>query len=88
MDGQPYYMRPWDEVLGTVHSIEEAEGCCLALISKIPVLLPQELAVRLREFQNQRIGILRTDTDYRLRVITPPKPAIEAESISLGIGAL
>lgn len=69
MDNRPYYMQPWDEVLGPAISIEEFEGHCLALIGKIPVLLPQEMSGRLSEVKGQRIGILRTDNDYRLRVI-------------------
>ena len=69
MDNRPYYMQPWDEVLGPAISIEEFEGHCLALIGKIPVLLPQEMSGRLSEVIGQRIGILRTDNDYRLRVI-------------------
>ncbi len=69
MDSRPYYMQPWDEVLGPAISIEEFEGHCLALIGKIPVLLPQEMSGRLSEVKGQRIGILRTDNDYRLRVI-------------------
>jgi hypothetical protein len=69
MDGQPYHMRPWDEVLGPVHKVEEEDGYCLALIGKIPVLLPPELALRLRGAQGQRIGVLRTERDYRMRII-------------------
>jgi len=69
MDNKPYYLQPWDEVLGPAISIEECEGHCLALIGKIPVLLPQEMSARLSEVKGQRIGILRTDNDYRLRVI-------------------
>jgi hypothetical protein len=68
MDGQPYHMRPWDEVLGPVHEVEEEGGHCLALIGKIPVLLPLELAARIQALTGQKIGILRTEQDYRLRV--------------------
>lgn len=87
MDGQPYHMRPWDEVLGPVYKVEEENGHCLALIGKIPVLLPQELAARLTEAKGQRVGILRTDSDYRFRVITA-KPDRAACSNSIAQGAL
>lgn len=69
MDGAPYHMRPWDEVLGQVNEVEEVEGYCLALIGKIPVSLPLELTPKLKELQSQKIGILRTEQDFRLRVI-------------------
>lgn len=69
MEGHPYYMRPWDEVLGPALEVAEHDDHCLALIGKIPVILPQELAARLTEAKGQRVGILRTDNDYRLRLI-------------------
>lgn len=68
MDGQPHHMRPWDEVLGPVNSVEEEDGHCLALIGKIPVILPQDMATKLAEAKGQRVGVLRTDCDYRFRV--------------------
>jgi hypothetical protein len=67
--GQPYHIRPWDEVLGPALEVEELEGHCLALIGKISILLPLEMSTRLAEAKGQRVGILRTDNDYRFRVI-------------------
>ena len=69
MEGQPYHMRPWDEVLGLALGVEEKDGHCLALVGKIPVILPKDMAARLTEAKGQRIGILRTDCDYRFRLI-------------------
>jgi hypothetical protein len=68
MDGLPSHMRPWDEVQGPVHEVEEQDGHCLALIGKIPVILPHEMAARIRAVTGQKIGLLRTEQDYRLRV--------------------
>ena len=68
MDARPYFMRPWDEVLGPALSVEEIEGNCLALIGKILVYLPIEMAPKIRASKGQRIGILRTDRDYRFRI--------------------
>jgi hypothetical protein len=70
MESQPYHMRPWDEVLGQALEVKEHESYCLALIGKISVLLPLEMLKRLSEAKGQRVGILRTDNDYRLRVIS------------------
>jgi hypothetical protein len=69
MDNRPYYMQPWDEVLGPALEVEEHDGHCLALIGKISVLLPMEMSTRLEDAKGQRVGILRTDNDYRFRVI-------------------
>ena len=63
-----YHMRELDEVLGPLNSLEEANGWLLALIGKIPVLLPMELQDRLQSLLGKRIGILRLD-GYRVRCI-------------------
>lgn len=82
MDGQPYHMQPWDEVLGPDLEVEEHYGYCLALIGKILVCLPQEMATRLKEARGQRVGILRTDKDYRLRLIAAAMPDVSSKSIA------
>ncbi len=88
MDGQPYHMRPWDEVLGPDLEVEEHDGDCLALIGKILVCLPLEMAARLRAAKGQRVGILRTDNDYRFRVIAATKSVAGLNSQSIAQEAL
>jgi hypothetical protein len=61
-------MRELDEVLGLLNSLEEANGWLLALIGKVPVLLPMELQDRLQSLLGKRIGVLRLD-GYRVRCI-------------------
>jgi hypothetical protein len=64
-----YRMNELDEVVGELHSIEEMEDrCLLVLIGQISVLLPLELASRLKEFQGKRIGILKLN-GYHVRVL-------------------
>ena len=63
-----YRMRELDEILGPLKSLEEANGWLLALIGKIPVLLPMELQDRLQSLLGKRIGVLRLD-GYRVRCI-------------------
>lgn len=65
---EPYRMREYDEVLGPLHAVDKFEGSCLALIGKIPVLLPSELADKLQSLIGQHIAVLRLD-GYRLRVL-------------------
>lgn len=67
---EAYRMRELDEVRGDLQHIEEAEGGCLALIGKIPVILPPELAGRLQGLVGRKIGILRLD-GYHVREVTP-----------------
>ncbi|MGD0955071.1 MAG: hypothetical protein ABR985_22245 [Methanotrichaceae archaeon] len=72
------WLRPWGEVIGPLHSLQEYEGSLLARIGQIDVLLPKELEARLRELQGQTIGILRTDQDFRISVIAESVPETNA----------
>lgn len=67
MTVHPYVMKDLEEVLGDLHHIEEAEGGIIALIGKIPALLPSELAGKLQGLIGRRIGIIRLDGQYRAR---------------------
>ena len=69
MNGRPYHMKYLDEVRGPLNHIEETDAGLLALIGKIPVLLPPELIDRLQGCMGRKIGILRTDCDYRLKFL-------------------
>lgn len=75
MVGLPYHMRPWDEIIGIVHKVEERDDHCLAQIGEFVVSLPNELAPRLKELRNQRVGILRSDKDFLLRVLNHRREA-------------
>jgi hypothetical protein len=68
-DCEFYRPRPWDEIYGKLHHLEESKDCTLALIGKTPVIFPQEMFARLEDLQGQEIGVLRTDSDYRVRPI-------------------
>lgn len=65
---EAYRMSELDEVLGDLHAVEEADGGCQALIGKIPVVLPSELAGKLEGLVGKRIGILRLD-GYHVRCL-------------------
>jgi hypothetical protein len=68
IDPSPRHLLELEEVLGELHSIKEMDIGLVALIGKIPVLLPPELGTRLAGLIGKRIGILRCD-GYRLRVL-------------------
>ena len=58
---EAYRLSELEEVLGDLHHIEETEDGCLALIGKISVLLPPELAGKLHGLVGCRVGVLRLD---------------------------
>ena len=64
----PYHMSELDEVLGSLNSVEKTEIGLVAQISKISVLLPEELAGKLQGLVGRRIGILRLD-GYHVRCL-------------------
>lgn len=55
-----------DEVRGPLLHLEEVDSGCLALIGKIRVLLPPEVAGELQSLVGRRVGVLRLE-GYRVR---------------------
>jgi hypothetical protein len=62
-------MEVWMESLGTLHGVTRTEDdLCVAAIGPVKVFVPDELARKLEPHVGEKIGILRTDHDYRLRI--------------------
>jgi hypothetical protein len=64
------HLRVWEEAIGILKNITLAEGHILASIGLTTVILPREMAPRLSELMNSRIGIIRCDDGYRVRSIS------------------
>jgi len=57
------------ESLGTLHGVTKTDdGLYVAAIGPVTVFVPDELARKLEPHVGEKIGILRTDHDYRLRI--------------------
>jgi len=65
---EPHRLSELEEVLGDLHSLENTEIGLVAQISKISVLLPEELAGKLQGLIGRRVGILRLD-GYHVRCL-------------------
>jgi hypothetical protein len=65
---EAYRLSELEEVLGELHSVENTEIGMIAIIGKISVLLPEDLAEDLMGLIGKRIGILRLD-GYRVRCV-------------------
>jgi len=65
----PVRLALWMEVIGQLLELIDQDGCLVARIGSVEVLLPSELKEKLASFVGQKIGILRTDIDYRMRII-------------------
>lgn len=65
----PYVLKDLEEILGDLHHIEEAEGGIIALIGRIRVLLPSELAGKLQGLIGRRVGVIKLDGEYRAKAL-------------------
>jgi hypothetical protein len=64
-----YRLKAYEEALGTLQELQEEEGYIRAKIGPVIIALPPEMGERLKPLVGQRIGVLRTEQDYRLRII-------------------
>jgi hypothetical protein len=65
---EPRLLAEFEEVLGTLQSIEMTEIGIIAHIGKVSVLLPKEMASDLDGLVNTRMGLLRLD-GYHVRCL-------------------
>ena len=63
-----YRISELEEVLGDLHSIDITEAGLVAVIGKVEVLLPEELAGQLEGLIGVRVGVLRLD-GYHIRCL-------------------
>jgi hypothetical protein len=85
MIAEGYRLQPFEEALGIVGEIQQYEGYAIAKIGPVSVVLPEEMVERLKGFIGQKVGVLRTDRDYRFRVISAPKADSAAQDAIKGI---
>jgi hypothetical protein len=64
------HLQPWEEACGPLHELQERDGCIVATIGPVVVALPTEIGEKLSSFMGKRIGVLRTEGDYRFKVLT------------------
>jgi hypothetical protein len=60
---------PWEEAVGTLHEVNQVYGFLQARIGSMQICLPKEMLDELKGLLGQRIAILRTEKDYRLRIL-------------------
>jgi hypothetical protein len=75
---QVYRLQPWEEALGLLKNVQLLEGYALAEIGPVTVALPIDLGERLSYLIGQRIGVIRTENDYRMRIISTSKSNLQS----------
>jgi hypothetical protein len=59
----------WEEGALKLNNLLEDNGCLIASGDDIKLSLPLHMKANLAKCQGRRISILRTDTDYRIRIL-------------------
>jgi hypothetical protein len=85
MDSRVYRLGFYEEAVGVLHDVREEDGYLLAIIGPVVVVLPYELGVKIRPHIGSRIGILRTEYDYRFKAFPAEKNADSLKSKLIGI---
>lgn len=80
IDSKVYRLGFYEESVGDLHNVREADGYILASIGPAVVVLPHELGAELKPLIGSRIGILRTEQDYRLRIFPASETAKASKS--------
>jgi len=70
-DSKGYELKPWEEVIGVLNELRAEEGkLTLFLSSSIIVKIPDKVLNEkvMKEALGRKVGVLRTDSCYRVRV--------------------
>ncbi len=62
-------LAPWEEGALKLSNLTEDDGSLIASGGKVRLRLPLEMKANLANRVGLRISILRTDTDYRIRIL-------------------
>jgi len=62
-------LAPWEERALPLIRLIEVDGFLMASDGRVKICLPREMKADLTKCMGQRIAILRTDTDYRMRIL-------------------
>ncbi|VVB67557.1 Uncharacterised protein [uncultured archaeon] len=80
IDSKVHRLGFYEESVGDLHNIREMDGYIMSSIGPVVVILPHELGAKLRPLIGSRIGILRTEQDYRLRIFQASKTGSTTKS--------
>ena len=69
---QAIRLAPWEEGVFKLGNLVEDDGSLVASGGKVMLRLPLEMKADLANFMGRRIAIIRTDADYRMRVLDDP----------------
>ena len=68
MNCSVYFLKSFEEAVGDLTEITEVDGRQTATIAGICVSIPEDIAVKLLPNIGKRVGLLRTDCDFIVKI--------------------
>lgn len=68
MNRSVYLLKSFEEAVGLLSEVIDVDGIKTATIGGVCVALPDDIASVLLTSIGKRVGVLRTDRDYRIKV--------------------
>ena len=63
-----YFLKSFEDVVGNLSELSEIDGNNTATIGGVCVSVPEEIAAKLLPNVGKRVGLLKTDTDFRIKI--------------------
>ena len=70
MNRSIYFLKSFEEAVGNLSEIVEMDGHKTATIGSVCVSIPEDIAAKLYPNIGRRVGLLRIDSDFRMRVMS------------------
>jgi hypothetical protein len=67
MNRSVYFLKSFEDVVGNLSEVVEIDGHKTATIGGVCVGIPEEIATKLLPYIGKRIGLLKADTDFRIK---------------------
>ena len=69
MNRSIYLLKSFEEAVGNLSEIVEVDGYKTATIGSVCIGIPEDVAAKLHAHIGKKVGLLRTDSDFRTCVI-------------------
>lgn len=63
-----YFLKSFEDTIGTLSDVSEVDGHKTATIGGVCVGIPEEIATKLLPNIGKRVGLLKTDKDFRVKI--------------------
>ena len=68
MNRSVYFLKSFEDTIGTLSEVADADGHKTATIGGVCVGVPEDIADKLRFLLGKRVGLLKTDDGFRIKI--------------------